>query len=134
MMKTDLGADFLRSDDLLVDGKWRQVEVTIANAHNPGTISGADKKLIDKPVLEFEGKSKKFVVGKINQRLIAHETGAKSSSELIGKTITIYPVVLDRCFGQENVTSIRVRISEGRPRPFLNRQHVGKDITNQEFV
>jgi len=129
--KPDLGPSFLRAEDMLKDGVWKEVTLTIKEAHGPGTVKAKDKTTIEHPVLDFEKTEKRLVLGKVNQRLIKCATGVSNGEDLVGKKVTIYPVVGD-WFGQKDVTSIRVRVPQGKKRPFIQPKNLGKDITGQK--
>ncbi len=132
MTKADYGPDFMRAEDLIQGGKWCEMTYTIQLMHLPNTLQTADKKLIDKPVLQFEETGKQFVLGTTNNRLLKYATGATTQSQLIGQKITIYPAV-GNWFGQRNVTTKRIKVPEGRERPFIKPSDLGTDITGRTF-
>ena len=133
MSKLNFGAEFLRAEDLLHQGKWGEFTLTIKAAHDPNTVRAADKTMIDKPVIDFEKTDKRLVLGVTNQRLIKCATGAETTDDLIGKRITLFAVIGD-WFGEKNVTAIRIRVPEDQPKPFIKKQNMGKDITGVRVV
>lgn len=104
--KEAFGSAYLYAEDLIAGGVFRKVEVTIAKLHPPGTLQRADKKMIDKPALEFEGKKKLLVFGKTNGCLLIYATGETDSEKWIGKKITLVVRLVD-AFG-DKVPAIRV--------------------------
>lgn len=139
--KANYGSKYLKAEDLLIGGVWRQATVTITATFEPGTQKQGEKpagpdnrKTIPQPVIEFEnqsGRKKRLVLGKTNERLLQAQTGISKGSELVGRQVTLYPVLGD-WFGQRDVTSIRIRIDDGKPRPFIQPANLGKDITGQQ--
>jgi hypothetical protein len=104
--KQEFGTEYLYSENLLANGKYQTVQVEIESYIEPNTVRSADKKLIDKPILKFKGKSKMLVLCKTNQVLIICSTGEQPGPIWIGKKITLQVREVD-AFG-EIVSAIRV--------------------------
>ena len=132
MAKADLGPGFLRADDLISNGVWVEKTYTIKSMHPPNTVEGPDKKLIDKPVIEFEETPQRMVLGNLNKRLLIHEIGSRVASGCVGKRITLY-VTIGNWFGQKNVTGLRIRVTGSKPQSFLKPATVGEEITGRKF-
>jgi len=128
MKNDELGDGYLYAEELLVDGIWREVKLTIKAVHKRGSVKAADGTPIDKPILEFEKTDRRLVLNKLNQRLTRTALGTNDVSKWIGKTLTIHAVVGD-WFGQKYVAAIRVRVPHGTPKPFMKPSAVGKDLT-----
>jgi len=129
--KAALGSKFLHGEDFLVDGRWREVRVTIKAVHEPETIKGGDKKPVKDWVLAIEKSDKLICLNKTNLRLIKLALGTDRLKEWIGKQITLY-AVSGSWFGEENVLSIRVRVPVGSPVPMGIRKHLGEDLTQDK--
>lgn len=127
-MKTDLGADYLHAEDLLNGGKWGEYSLTIAEVLAPGTIKSADGKVIERAILAFQETQKRLILGKVNERLAKCAIGSSKPKEWIGKKITIH-ASRGNWFGQKDVAAIRIRVPDGKPKPFLMPAHLGVDIT-----
>lgn len=87
--KTNFGRRFLYAEDLLVGQKFHTPTLTIAGVSPPGTEKSADGRLIDKPVLHFEGKDKALVLCKTNQQVIHIIVGEPIGERWVGKAIKI---------------------------------------------
>ena len=95
-------------DDVYASGA---VENTVALleqmvADPANTIKSADQRVIDKPILHFEGKDRGLVLNKTNARAIARRHGP-TMDEWIGKEIQIYQARVD-AFGERDVPAVRV--------------------------
>lgn len=133
MSEASLGDGYLRAEDLIRDGNWSEVVYTIEEIFPPKTIKSADGKVIDKYILSFQETGKRLVLGgkrSIKFRYLQHETGASKASELVGKSITLHPVI-GNWLGQKNVTAIRVRVTGNKPKPYTKPADYGKDITGK---
>lgn len=119
---------FLRGDEFLHQGKWRQFQLTIKEYFDPGTQHASDGEVIRFGVLGFEKTEKRMIVKEVNRRLMQYATGTDKPAEWIGKTVTVYPVMGD-WFGVEGAVSFRIRVPKGKPQPLIKPQMMGKDIT-----
>ena len=128
-MQNDTMPGYLRGEDLQRDGKWAEFTLEVAEVLEPGTVRAADKTLIDKPIIAFVGAEKRFVLGTTNQRLIACQLGNKPT-QWVGRKLTLYPAT-GNWFGVKDAITIRVRIPEGVPRPFIAAKNIGTDITGK---
>lgn len=131
MKNDELGPGYLHAEDLLADGQWKQYTLTVEKVNPPNTIKSADGKPINKPVIEFAETEKKLVLNGVNQRLMKCALGTGKVTAWVGKKVTLH-AALGNWFGQTNVAAVRVRVNEGRARPFLKAEHFGKDLTGQQ--
>lgn len=122
---------FLYADDLLKDGQFCDVTLTIAEVHTPNTLKGADGKFVEKSALSFVGTPKKLVLNNTNERLVRMATGSTKSDGWVGKKVTLYPVS-GNWFGEKNVPAIRIRTPEGTPVQMSVRKQLGRDLTQKE--
>jgi len=83
MEKESYGSAYLYSEDLLTEGKFRKVDVTIEAIHEAGTLTKAGGGKIDKPAISFVGAKKMLVLCKCNQSLMKYATGEFRSAESI---------------------------------------------------
>ena len=84
----------------------RPVPVTIERIEPSNTVKTEDGRLIDKPIVIFEGKDRGLVLAKTNARAIARKYGP-SMNDWIGKEIQIYQARIT-AFGQADTPAIRV--------------------------
>ena len=84
----------------------KPVTVTISGIDPANTIKSADQRVIDKPILHFEGKDRGLVLNKTNARAIARRHGP-TMDDWIGKEIQIYQARVD-AFGESGVPAVRV--------------------------
>lgn len=103
--KEDYGSAYLYAEDLLRNGEFQTVTVKIEEVIPPNTMKAANGKMIDKPTLRFEGKSKLLVLCKTNQAMVMFCTGGPLC-DAAGKSITLQPRFVD-AFGDE-VVALRV--------------------------
>ncbi len=121
---------FLYADDLLKDGQFRDVTLTIAEVHAANTLFGADQKPVEKMALGFAGTEKKLVLNNTNERLVRMATGSTKSDGWAGKKVTLYPVAIN-AFGEKNVPAIRIRTPEGTPIQMSVRKQLGRDLSGE---
>jgi hypothetical protein len=130
MERTDnYGSEYLRAEDLLYEGKFHTVQVTIEEVIPAGTIKTAEKKVIPHPTLRFVGKRKLLVLcSKTNQRMVRYWSG-KEPEESAGTTITIQPRVVP--FGNkkdaELVLAIRILPPSGTVISKSLIKHLGQE-------
>jgi len=133
MPKADFGSAFLRAEDLIHDGKWWEVTLTIKAAHKENTIGIRDgKEMLDKECLSFHETDQMLVMGKLNWRLIRYATGIESKEACIGRQITLY-AAKGAWFGEPDCAAIRVRVPKGQVRPNVKRNIMGQDLTGHRF-
>lgn len=123
MSNTKFEGNFVESSDLMKSGA---VSLKIKKVHGPNTIKAADGRLIDKPIIEFDGAGKSMIIGRTNERLIKAQHGGKAS-EWIGKEITIAVRYLREAFGERNVPTLRVILPSNIPSPYACRKHLGQE-------
>ena len=114
--------DFVESADLM---RGDPVTLVIEDVIKPNTEKSADGRPIDRPIVVFEKATKRFIVSKTNERLIKAMHGSRPS-EWKGKPLTLTVRYLETAFGEKNVPTIRVVLSEGIPMPFSCRKHYGR--------
>ena len=102
---------FLYAEDLIAKGNFQTVKVRVAEVLAPGTLQTADKKLIDKTTLRFEGKDKALILCKTNEQVMRYVTGQGDPEGWVGKEITL-EVRSISAFGGQNI-AIRVMPHEG---------------------
>lgn len=80
--------NFLEAADL----SGREVEVKISNVAAPNSVQSADGKVINKPILYFDGASKGLILNKTNAKRIAllYCPKAKTLEEWVGTKITLH--------------------------------------------
>lgn len=127
-MKTELGSGYLHAEDFLKDGRWGEYTLEIKEVHPPMSVKSADGKPIDRPVVDFAETDKSLVLNGTNQRLAKCATGTSKPAEWVGKKLTLYPSQ-GNWFGQRDVVAIRIRVPDGKARPFVAPTQLGKDIT-----
>lgn len=104
--KENFGSRFLYAEDLLVGGEFKTVNLTISEFHPAGTLRAADKRVIDKNSIGFEGKSKLLVLCKTNEGVIHYTTGEPPGPKWIGHKVTLQPRVVE-AFG-DDVVALRI--------------------------
>lgn len=102
------------------------MKVKICAVVGPGVERDKDGKgkVIDKPIIAFEGCRKRLVCGKTNLRIISSQLG-KKASEWVGKEVSLCCRYLAEAFGQKNVPVVRVLATDEKPLTFGMRKHYG---------
>lgn len=100
------GSRFLYAEDLLIGGEFKTVHLTISEFHPAGSLRSADKRLIDKNSIGFDGKSKLLVLCKTNEGVIHYTTGEPPGMKWIGHKVTLQPRVVE-AFGDQ-VVALRI--------------------------
>jgi hypothetical protein len=72
------------------------------------TRKAKDGKLIDKPILQFEGAKRGLVLNKTNAKVLALMYGNKMDL-WVGKPVTLFATTC-KAFGSDNTPCIRVRV------------------------
>lgn len=106
MPKEDYGSRFLYAEDLIVDGSFRTVTLEVSAWHEPGTITAANGKKVDKPCIEFAGKQKMLALCKTNRSVGVIVTGQQAGPKWIGHKLTLQARVVE-AFG-EKVLALRI--------------------------
>ncbi len=119
---------FIHGEDLQRDGKWCDVTLTLKSVGEKDSITSQDKKTIRGYPVTFAETEKMAVFAGNNIRCLKAAVGTNNRSEMKGKKLTLDPAAGD-WFGQRNVVAVRIRIPEGQPRPFVQRTHLGRDLT-----
>lgn len=129
--KHEYGSRFLYAEDLLHGGEYKTVTVTISKVYEPGTLTAANGKKVDKAVIEFDGRQKMLVLCNSNRLMIVTATGEQFGSSWVGKQITLQPRIVN-AFGEE-VLAIRVIPSVGTVIRKRQKEMLGrKAIFNKE--
>lgn len=133
MAKADLGDRFLKAEDLLINGEWREWAFEIVATHAENTISAADGKPVDRPIIELKGSkvNKYFVVGKTHKRCLKYEFGTDKASDLVGKKVTLY-AALGNWFGVLG-PALRVRVTGNKVQPRIKKSILGEDLTGKKL-
>lgn len=106
--KQEYGNQFLYAEDLLHKGKFVTADVVIEEYIPAGTLTAANGRRIDRPVLKFKGKQKMLALSaKCNRQLIHLITGQDEGPGWVGHTITLQARVVE-AFGDKNTLAIRV--------------------------
>lgn len=114
---------FLDSSDMM---NREPVTLKIKAITPPNEMKAADGRVIDKPIIEFEGARKMLILNKTNQKILKALFGTKASG-WIGHPVTIGVRYLKSAFGQKNVPTIRIIPPEGVPIPFGVQKHFGSE-------
>jgi hypothetical protein len=110
--KKEFGSAYLYAEDLIRDGNYIDVTVTIESVIPPNTIKAANGKMIGHDTLKFVGKDKLLVLcAKVNQRILAIATGESQAEKWPGHKITLQVRIVDS-FG-EKVPAIRILPPQG---------------------
>jgi hypothetical protein len=104
--KFEYGSRFLYAEDLIRDGAYNDIDVEIAEYHEPNTIRTEAGKMIDRPAVGFAGKSKMLVLCRTNAAIIGVVLRQRDPRQWIGGKIRLGPRVVD-AFGTE-VAAVRV--------------------------
>jgi len=117
--------NFMSAVDILNRG---HVSVTISDvvAPNVERDQNGKGKLIDKTILSFEGKQKRFICGNLNLSLIVQQHGPKATL-WPGKKILLTVTYLEKCFGHKNVPVLRVVPHEGAALTIGMRNNYGAE-------
>lgn len=101
---SDAFPGFLEAGDL--DGKSITLVIkSIRDANQKD--KGKDGRVIDKPIIEFVGAKKSWVLNKTNAKII-RELYGNAFEDWTDKKIIIYPTVCD-AFGKKNTPCVRVK-------------------------
>lgn len=119
---------FIHGEDLQRNGKWCDITLTIKSVGEKDSMKSADMKTIEGYPVTFVETEKMAVFSGNNIRLMKAALETQNREEMTGKKLTLYPAVGD-WFGQANVVAVRIRVPEGKPRPFVQRTHLGRDLT-----
>jgi len=134
MLKMDLDSRFLYAEDFLVDGVWREYEMTIKKIGEKDSIKSEREGVIIKGYpIEFEETDKILVVRATNIRLIKAQHGTGNIEKLVGQKITLYPALLDQVGADRDVPCLRVRVDKNKVVPKGAKMYMGRDLTGTEF-
>jgi hypothetical protein len=103
----------------------KPVEVEISDIAQPGTEKDSAGKPIKEAILSFKGAKKRFILNKVNWRVIAAIHG-KDETQWIGKKITLACRYLKEFMGYQNVQCTRVIPPKGTAVPMSVVKFMGK--------
>ncbi len=129
LIKTD--SRYLHGEDLRRGGSPCDITLTIKAVDDKDSSLSLTKQVIKGYPVTFEETDKILVLNGTNVKLSIAALGTNSRSEWTGKKLTLFPSVLAECFGQTNVLCVRVRVPNGKPKPFIMPKHLGKDLTRK---
>lgn len=130
--KREYGDSFLYAEDLVSDGKWVSATLTIKSVIDPNTITGDNGKVVEKRCLTFEGKDKIYAMPATAERVCKMNFGTKDYEKWVGKTVTVYPTLID-AFGEKDVPCVRIR-TQKKQIPFAVRKQLGRDLTGTPVI
>lgn len=117
----------IKGEDLLIKGVYRKVELTIKSASiaTRDNESGTKEGLL----IYFDGAQKPFFAptDQVNYRMIKAELGTVAPPEMVGKQLTLIPVVGD-WFGDKNVLAARVLVTGDKPKPKVGKKAFGESV------
>ena len=128
LIKTD--SRYLHGEDLRRGGEPCEVTLTVKEVGDRDSAKTETKQIIKGWPVHFEGTDKILVLNGTNTKLAVAAMDSNERADWIGKKLTVYPAVLDECFGQKNVICVRVRVPKGIAKPFIMPKHLGRDLTN----
>ena len=128
LIKTD--SRYLHGEDLRRGGTPCDVTMVVKEVADKDSAKTETKQVIKGWPVHFEKTDKILVLNGTNTKLAIAAMGSNDRGDWIGKKLTVYPAVLDECFGQQNVICVRVRVPDGMPKPFIMPRHLGKDMTS----
>ena len=115
--------NYLESADLM---SRPPVTLVIAGWEPPNTVKAANGKLIDKPILSFEGTKKQMILNQTNKTLLKAMFGTKASG-WVGHPVTIGVRYLAKAFKEKDVPCLRIVLPEGVPWPSGVRPFMGTE-------
>lgn len=119
---------FIHGEDLQRGGKWFEITLTIKSVGDKDSMKSQDGKVIPGFPVHFTETEKIAVLKGSNVRLLKAALKTADRSEMAGKKLTLYPVK-GNWFGQTDVAAVRVRVPAGVAKPFIQKQHLGTDLT-----
>ena len=107
-----MSSEYLQAEDLLVNRKYVTAKVTISEFIPGGTVRGQDTKLIQNPMVAFQGKAKRLILNKTNQSVLHVMTGlgVESGAQWVGHQIVLHPRIIPG-----NMLAIRIIPPNGTP-------------------
>jgi len=119
---------FIHGEDLQKNGKWCDVTLTIKEVGEADSMRSKGGQTIAGYPFKFVETNKMAVFKGNNLRLLRAALMTKNRSEMVGKRLTLYPAIGD-WFRQSGVVAVRIRVPEGRGKPFIPIQNLGRDLT-----
>ena len=120
---------YLHGDDLRRDGNWADIKLIVESVGERDSAKDSQGKIIPGWPVTFEKTDKVLVMNQTNTKLAVAAIGTNKRSEWVGMPLTVYPAILDNCFGQTDVICLRIRVPDGVPKSFVSPKHMGKDLT-----
>lgn len=90
--KYDLGGDYFRGVDLLENGSYMSLSMTISGFFAPDTVESSDGKKIKGAIIEFaepKGNKRRMVLNKTNQHILHLLSGSSNGYKSIGLKVKI---------------------------------------------
>jgi hypothetical protein len=118
----------IKGEDLLINGAYRQVTMTISKASIERRKNESGEK--EGILLYFEKATKPLFcpLDQLNHRMLKAELGTTDPAQMIGKSITIIPVKGD-WFGETNTLAVRVLVTGSKPKPRVGKKAFGEPVT-----
>lgn len=123
------GIEYLKAEDFAKGNVFKEFDLEIKEAFDPGKSKSADGSLIDKPVVVFKNAKKRWIVSKTNRRLMNYATGSDIPADWVGKTIRLRVCILSNCLGQTNIATIRLALPDTGTKPFIPKKDYGMVAT-----
>lgn len=130
LIKTD--SRYLHGEDLRRGDRPCDFSLTIKFVDEKDSARSETKQVIKGYPVAFDETDKILVLNGTNTKLAVAALGSNSRDDWTGKKLTLFPSVLAECFGQTDVLCVRVRVPNGKPKPFIMPKHLGKDISQKE--
>ena len=128
-MSVEKDESLLRGEDFLVEGEYRAytLEIRAAESVSRKGQDGAEREGI---LIYFQKAKKPFFApdDKLNQRLIRCELGTLVPEQMVGKSLTLIPV-MGNWFGVQNGLAIRVAVTGDKPKPQVSKSSFGTVVT-----
>ena len=130
IIKTD--SRYLHGEDLRKGEHPCEFTLTIKSVGEKDSAKSETGQVIKGYPVEFEESKKILVLNGTNTKLAVAALGTNSRAAWIGQKLTLFPSVLAECFGQRDILCVRVRVPNGKPKPFVMPKHMGKDLTGRD--
>jgi hypothetical protein len=109
--KFDLGADYLRGTDMLVEGVFKSFTLTIDEFFPRGSQKSEDGKLIQNHVISFKEAKKRMILNKTNEEMLHLISGTSDGTKTPGIKVRIEARAVE-AFG-DTCVGIRLMPFEG---------------------
>lgn len=123
--KFDLGSEYLKSSDLLIDGVFKAFSLTIDEFFPSGSLVGGDKKRIDKPVISFKEAKKRMILNSTSQQVLHLVSGTADGTKTPGTKVMIEAREVEafgeRCLGLRLMPAAKMVIPRGLKKRLGNK-------------